>query len=243
MLKSMLIAGALAGLSGAGYLYHRQATAREPVAAKSTAPVRPTRLAVSVIADRANAYSRPWDGVGYIGGIVGPVFPGMVIESPPDMILCVVEEEGASCLQDGTEEAPESYCHDAFHCEWSVNVPARGPFALVVYDSDVYFGRKVGDLVDAVIVNPNGADSRDVEEAARHLVRSVAPTAITLSAGSDKERSMTWRRGEERRRAQPMRQIAADSCTAGCRLEQSDMTFAADGASVAEPNDQAAAAF
>jgi len=191
-----------------------------PATAATAAP--PTELHVQASAERTNIYNKPWDGIGHLGTILGPFLPDINIESPPDLILCVVSRNEVSCLQDGTEKEPLSYCHDAYRCEWTISTPTGGPFALIVYDTDTYFGREIGDLVDAVIINQDGSDAGPVEETARQLIEQVAPTTFTLP-GENAKQAFTWRKGEQKRRARPFVQIGFTDCAETCTLQQSDL--------------------
>lgn len=190
--------------------------------------ILPEYLAVSIETDRTNVYNRQWDGIGHIAGMVGPLFPGLTIESPPDAILCVVAEDGTSCLQDGSAENPESWCHDAFRCSWQIETPRKGPFALVIYDTDVIAGRQLGDLIEWVIVAPYQDDEavNAVEATARVLVDQVAPTTLTLPDFVGTEHTVTYLEGEEKRRRRPIARIGLDSCLDACRLDQANITVA-----------------
>jgi len=179
------------------------------------------RLLVEVNAERVNIYNRPWDGAGHVGGIVGPLLPSIALESPPDMMLCLIDEAGTRCHANGSREAPDSYCHDSFRCTWQVDADPANGFALVVFDLDIVDGRSISDLIDIVAVPSAAPLPRSLEKDVRALVEHVAPTRTKLPGAGTTTRSLSWRPGEARRRARGLPEAPTDYCAGACELEQS----------------------
>ncbi len=180
------------------------------------------QLLVEVTAEHMTIYSRPWDGIGHVGGIVGPIFPSIAIESPPDLMLCVVDTEHTKCYADGSSFAPVSVCHDSFRCKWQIDVDRRNGFALVVFDLDIFWGRSVSDLVDAVIVP--GRQTAVIDKRVRSLIEDIAPTTVDVSQSAIKSGKLEWRPGEAQRRKRPLAQAPIGYCDSGCDLEQSTIS-------------------
>lgn len=179
------------------------------------------RLLVEVDAERVNIYNRPWDGAGHVGGIVGPLLPSIALESPPDMMLCLVNEARTQCHANGSRQEPASYCHDSFRCKWQVDADPAGGFALVIFDLDIVKGRSVSDLIDIVSISSADALPPRLEKRVRALVESIAPTRTKLPSAGTTSGSLSWRPGEARRRARGFPEAPADYCAGACELEQS----------------------
>lgn len=178
-------------------------------------------LLVEVTAERANIYNRAWDGAGHVGGIVGPLLPSIALESPPDMMLCLVDKTTTQCHANGSRQAPASYCHDSFRCTWQLDANRAGGFALVIFDLDIVKGGSVSDLIDVVAISNAGGLPPRLEKRVRALVESIAPTMTKLPSAGITSGSLSWRPGEARRRARRVPEAPADYCIEACELEQS----------------------
>lgn len=186
-------------------------------------------LLVEVEAERINIYNSPHDGLGHVGGLVGPILPSVAVESPPDLMLCVIKTATTACQANGGPSDATSYCHDSFRCKWRIDVTAKETFALVVFDLDLVAGRSVSDLVDAVIVpgsDPAAASvSAALETKARALIEDIAPTTIGSGRSHPGIGPILWRPGEARRRARSFVEAPVPICAERCELEQSALTM------------------
>jgi hypothetical protein len=221
MWTKLILGAAMVFAVGNGWIY-RNARALDV----TLVPERRTehgRLLVEITAERMTIYSKPWDGIGHVGGIVGPIFPSIALESPPDLMLCVVDAKHIRCHADGSKKAPVSYCHDSFRCKWQVDADRRDGFALVVFDLDIFWGRSVSDLVDVVSVP--GRRSALIEKRVRSLIEEVAPTRVEVPQSAVKAGKFDWRPGEAQRRKRPLTQAPLGYCDSGCDLEQSAISL------------------
>lgn len=190
-------------------------------------PANARDLYLSVQTDQVDVYGDPWDGI-QTSGMLGGFFAPVNISSPPDMAACVVTVDVYDCYRKGTEENPESFCHDSYSCEWTIDAP-DSEFGIVIYDIDVLAGRNVSDLVDVFLVSPDGNASDALRESTRFVMNTVSPLDIDVPEEVGKalhleKDKFKYRSGEAKRRERVLKVLTAGQCASTpCILTQSSV--------------------
>lgn len=189
---------------------------------------KPTKqIEVFVIADQATVNAEPWDGSPALGGVVGPFFASVGMVSPPDLVLCVVGLEGyqVHCIVRQRMGRTVSACMNAFECEWQVEVPRHGPFALVVADLDWGVLEGPWDLVDIVYVSdePRYSELNDLDKRARAVVEDISPTILRIDLGGDNIEELVFDKEESLRRENPVLLSGETELRGRVRLRQSSI--------------------
>lgn len=193
-------------------------------------------MQISVEAAERNVYGNPWDGF-ETSGIIGGLFAPINATSPPDMVVCIVFTQTYECYSKGTENEPESFCHDSYTCEWDVDVRDQN-FGVVVYDIDTWFDTNISDLVDAFIIAQNDSVSNELLDSVKLVMNTVSPLEVELPDVSSLPeivrtqikqqigQKIEFRKSEAQRRKRTLKILGSDQCQEiWCSLNQSTVNI------------------
>jgi hypothetical protein len=225
----LLVAGLLTACS-------LQNTAPEAVIAAATLPA-PTieTIDITVEVDDYTLRGRPWDGIGHIGGLVGPMLGGLTFQSPPDIYVCIVRlmpDPTTDCNLEVDEDGkPLAPFHDARLARFSLDNDYGAPVGLLILDQDDIGDGKLDDSIEFFILSDaqeNPEKIRVLDGALRKLIEERAATRIEVNV-LDKRIPIDLDTSEGRRRHRGPAIIERGSCdpeaTGPCRLDQSLMTL------------------
>ena len=222
-----MIRWAIGGVIGLGTIaIGTFAVSRATQSVPAPSPVRQ----IAVTADERTIYGKGWDGAELGAGIPGlPGFGMFSTVSPPDIVLCIVDLEGAACqFKDDEKGQPQSLFHDRFTAQFPVELDTSKPFGIIAYDIDgaLPLGLDPDDLVDAAIIAEAGMGTSEIETAMRELIEQVAPSAWVFRKGEAGERRFSLSDNERKRREGPLPVFNIEGCRGdGCRLQQAQIQF------------------
>jgi hypothetical protein len=147
--------------------------------------------------------SQVWDGAEVYGPIAAPT------NTPPDLGVCVVPVSGPeTCIERVEGRARKSLCQNSLTCSFSLNTNTREPFGLFIYDIDLRYD----DLVDVVVVTPDGNRPPEQMQGIERRLRELADTRAKVFTPMERDR-----------RARAIQVLTRAQCAEGCTLVQSRM--------------------
>jgi hypothetical protein len=156
------------------------------------------------------ANDRKWNGQVWDGAeVYGPIVPPT--STPPDLGVCVVPLSGPeTCIERVEGRARKSLCQNSLSCTFTLTTNAREPFGLFIYDIDLRFD----DLVDVVVVTPDGSTAADQVQGIEQRLRELADTRAKVFTPMERDR-----------RARAIQVLTRAQCAEGCTLVQSRILF------------------
>lgn len=188
-------------------------------------------LAIEV--DDYNLRGRPFDGMGHVGGLIGPGLLGVTLQSPPDIYLCIVRLDPApqtECnLGVDDKGRPLAPFHDARRADFAFEIEAGTPVGVLLLDQDDIGEGKLDDNIEAfVIASPLESPERVsmLDQALTQLLKERASTTMELDVLGNTFR-IDLDTSEERRRLRGQDVIERGACDFDhpCRLDQSTVTI------------------
>jgi hypothetical protein len=142
-----------------------------------------------------------WDGAEVYGPIAAPT------NTPPDLGVCVVPVSGPeTCIERVEGRARKSLCQNSLSCTFTLSTNAREPFGFFVYDIDLRYD----DLVDVMVVTPDGRASPEQVQGIERRLRELADTRARVFTPMERDR-----------RARAIQVLTRAQCVEGCTLVQS----------------------
>ncbi len=183
-------------------------------------------LRISILVDSSPAIGGVWDGAGVSSMFSGFVW-GIPSHKPPDPVLChFALGRELQCLYRALNGSRTSHCPSSHRCEWVLEIPARGPVALIFIDHD--FGvDSANDYIDSLILAESREAASGIEADLRRAIERVSRTSIRLPPnvpripGLTQDGDLPLNPVERDRRTAAVPVFGRSACTNSCALQQS----------------------